>query len=83
MTSDSQPVPVTADELVARWAQRDAEYVKTPNIDPDMAAVIRQGRMREASMLPNVAERARLYARAATWTPPVPPAYGTLRDWLD
>lgn len=83
MTSDSQPVPVTADELVARWALRDAGYAKALNIDPEMAAGIRQGRMREASLLSNLADRARLYARAETWTPPKPPTFGSLRDWLD
>jgi hypothetical protein len=77
------PAPVTGAELIARWAQRDAEYAKqTPAMDPGLAEVIRQGRMREANQLPDVKERGQLFARAKTWAPPVHADFGSLLDWL-
>lgn len=84
MASNQFPVvPETADALVARWAERDAEYAKnrTP-MDPEQAEVIRLTRMQEASRLPNVRERGRMYSRAKAWTPPLHPDFGSLRDWM-
>lgn len=82
-TEDLPPIPTTAEELVVRWAQRDAEYAKSRRfLDPDTAAAVRLSRMREASLLPNVKERARLYVLAQTWWPPVNPDYGSMKDWL-
>jgi hypothetical protein len=76
--------PVTLDDLIVRWAQRDAEYAKEPAMmDPFMADVIRQGRMLEAANLPAVSQRAQAYARAQTWTPPVPQNFGGLHEWIE
>lgn len=76
------PVPVTAHELIVRWAMRDAEYANQ-RLEPQTIQSIREARMREASNLPNVSERARMYARAQTWVAPTSQQFGTLRDWLD
>jgi hypothetical protein len=84
MTESEFPeVPETADQMVARWAERDAAYAKlrTP-MAPDAVAAIRTGRMREASLLP-VADRARMWAKVQTWQPPVHPDFGSMKDWLN
>lgn len=81
--SEFQPVPITAEELAIRWAQRDAEYAKQGFLDMAQAQVVREARMREAGMLPDVTERARMFARAQTWTPPVGDSYGSMKDWLE
>lgn len=78
------PAPETADEMVARWAQRDAEYAKRRiAMDAAEAEAIRAGRRREAGMLPVVGDRARMWARADTWQPPHHDEFGSIKDWLD
>lgn len=84
MSESEFPVtPETADQMIVRWAQRDAEYAKqrTP-LDPMTVFAIRAGRQREAGRLP-VADRARMWRRAETWAPPVNPEYGSIKDWLE
>lgn len=75
--------PVTLDDLIVRWAQRDAEYAKqrTP-MAPDMAASVRAARMKEASSLPDIKERAAAWARANAWVPPTHQEFGDLREWV-
>ena len=81
--SDMPPIPVTGAELVARWASRDAEYAKRRiPLPPTLIEAIRDGRKREASLLPEVSERARLYGRAETWMPPVHAEFGGMQDFL-
>lgn len=81
--SEFPEVPQTAEALTARWAERDAEYTKVrAPMDPETAEVIRMGRMSEANMLPNPRERGRMFHRAKSWTPPLHPDFGGLRDWL-
>ena len=81
--SDFPKVPQTADELIARWAARDAEYAKARRgMDHEFEQAIRQGRMREAGLLP-VPERARAYGRAQVWVAPVNPEFGSMKDWLE
>lgn len=75
------PVPVTAEQLAAKWARSDALYVGQ-QLDPSTIANIRNERMKEAGRLPNVDERARMYARAQTWAAPLPAEFGSLKDWL-
>lgn len=75
-------VPVTADELATRWAIRDAEYAKQ-RLEPEAIHAIRDARKREASLLPTVAERARMFARAECWAPPKSQDYGSMKDWLE
>lgn len=84
MTDNEMPaVPVTGPELAARWAERDAQYAKrrTP-LTQDEAIAVQLGRMREADFLP-VAERARMFAKAQCWVPPVHPEFGSMKDWLE
>lgn len=75
--------PVTLDEMIVRWATRDAEYAKqrTP-MSPEEAAAVRHMRMREANTLPPD-ERARAWARANAWQPPVHQEFGQLKDWVE
>lgn len=77
------PPPETADEMVVRWAHRDAEYAKrrAPLTREEVAAIV-AARTREASRLP-VPDRARMFGKARTWAPPVNPEFGGLKDWLD
>lgn len=76
-------VPKTADEMLYRWAERDAEYAKSKvAMPPEQAAGIREGRMQEANRLPQVKDRGFMYTRAKAWVPPVPQDFGGLRDWL-
>jgi hypothetical protein len=82
--SDFPEVPQTADELLARWASRDAEYAKSRKpLDPEFAEAVRQGRIREAAHLPNPAERARMYGKAVTWAPPTNAEFGSMKDFLE
>lgn len=75
--------PADADELLSRWAVRDAEYAKrrTP-LEPEMAESVRMMRMQEANRLPKIGERGWMFARAKAWVPPTHPDFGSLRDWL-
>jgi len=83
MHDEFQPVPDNAIELAIRWAQRDAEYAKQRRpLDSDIADTIRKARMAEAARLPDVTERARMYARAETWEPPKHQEYGSVKEWL-
>jgi hypothetical protein len=77
-------VPATADALAARWAERDAQYAqeRTP-MSWEQAETIRLMRMREAGALPQFKARARMYARAKSWVPPLHPDFGGLRDWMN
>lgn len=76
-------VPKTEDELILRWAQRDAEYAKSrPGLAPGSIAAVQQGRMREVSRMPRDM-RARLFARVKTWVPPVHPEFGSMKDFLE
>lgn len=81
--SEFPEVPETAAQLIVRWAQRDAEYAKqrTP-LDSNVIASIRWARKSEAGRLP-VGDRARMWRRAETWTPPVNSEFGSIRDWLE
>lgn len=83
MDEDIQSEPETAADMLARWAQRDAEYAKrrAPLSVDEIEAII-MGRAREAGRLP-VADRARMFGKAKTWDPPKPPDYGSMKDWLD
>lgn len=75
--------PVTLDEMIVRWAQRDAEYAKQrTTMAPEQAASIRHMRMQEAGRLPNTAERAKAWARANAWVPPTHQEFGDLREWV-
>ncbi len=76
-------VPETAEELVIRWAKRDAEYAKQRPLNADVVVAIRAARKREAWFIADVGERARLWARAETWTPPARPEFGSLHSWLE
>ena len=78
-----EPDPKTGDELAVKWATRDAEYAKlrTP-MDYETVEAIRAQRKREAGMLPAVADRARMWARAEVWQPPKHDEFGGLEDWL-
>ena len=78
------PIPTTAEELVVRWAQRDAEYAKRkPQLSAEEAVNVREARAWEAGRLANVKDRARMYARAKTWAPPSPEGYGSMKDWIE
>lgn len=81
--SEFPQTPETADQMVARWAERDAEYAKsrTP-MAPSTIIAIRAGRQREVGMLP-MSDRARMWARVKTWQPPVHPEFGSMKDWLE
>lgn len=76
------PVPVTGDELIARWALRDASYARMAPMNSEQEDAIRQGRSREANDLPDVTERASMWVRAQTWSPPRHADYGSLKDFL-
>ena len=75
-------VPVTAEELAAKWARSDALYTGQ-HLGPEAIACVRDQRMKEAGRLPNVGERARMFAKAKTWDAPKSQDYGSMRDWLD
>lgn len=77
------PVPVTAEALAVRWAQRDAEYAKRRlPLDPDAEASVRYMRMEEANRLPDKGERGRMWLRAKAWEAPRHADYGSMKDWL-
>lgn len=81
--SEFPEVPETADQMVARWAERDAEYAKRSQLlAPDAVAAIKAGRMREAGTLP-VGDRARMWAKVQTWSAPRHPDFGSMKDWLE
>lgn len=83
MSEEFPDVPQNADELGARWATRDAEYAKQRKpMEPEMAEAVRMTRMQEANRLPNIKERGYMYGVAKSWTPPLHPDFGGLRDWL-
>lgn len=75
--------PATLDDMIVRWAARDAEYAKsrTP-MDPDQAAAVRHMRMREVNDLPP-GERAAAWARANAWVPPTHQEFGSLKEWVE
>lgn len=82
--SEFPEVPTTAAQLAARWAQRDAEYAKaTHRLSPDAVAAVRVGREREAGLLPNKDDRARMWSRANSWVQPVGQDFGGLKDFLE
>lgn len=78
-----QAAPENLNEMIVRWAQRDAEYAKsrTP-MDPDMAASVRSMRMREANTLPPE-DRAIAWSRAKSWVPPTHQEFGELKEWVE
>lgn len=81
---DQMPeAPVTLDEMIVRWAARDAEYAKarTP-MSPDMAAAVRHMRLREVNTLPPE-DRARAWAKANSWLPPEHQEFGSLKEWVE
>ena len=79
-----RPVPQTGAELSARWAERDDLYARLRRPpSPESIEAVRAGRMDEAAHLPRVEDRAKAYAEAQTWKPPIHPEFGSLRDWLD
>jgi hypothetical protein len=82
-TMDETENPTTGEELLARWAARDDEYARqrTP-MEPEVADAIREGRRREAGMLKEVGARARMWAKADVWQPPIHPEFGSIEDWL-
>jgi hypothetical protein len=84
MADEFAPVPETADQMIVRWATRDAEYAKARvPMDEAQADAIRHMRKREASLLPVPRERARMYARAATWEPPKHQEFGDIKEWIE
>lgn len=78
-----QAEATTGDELLALWSARDAIYMmlRTP-MDPIVADAIREGRRAEAGRLKTVGDRARMWAKADTWQPPIHPEFGSIEDWL-
>lgn len=63
--------PETADALIAAWAARDDLYSRSSKpLSADAEAAIREGRKREAKLLPDPHERARAWASAKTWYAP-------------
>lgn len=63
--------PGTATALYVMWAERDARYASLDRaLTVEQIDSIRGGRKREADMLRDRRERARAWARAATWYPP-------------
>jgi hypothetical protein len=78
------PVPTTADELTAQWAERDSQYARRrPGLTGEEAEAVRHMRKAEAAMLVNPFERARMWGRANTWVAPVHTDFGSIKDWLD
>jgi len=76
-------IPRTADDLAVRWAERDALYAtQQPGLLEPAAKAVRLGRMDEARRLPR-ADRARMFTKAMTWTPPHHPDFGSLHSWLE
>lgn len=62
--------PADFNALAAMWAERDARYATLDRpLREDQIESIRAGRKREVNDLP-VKDRARAFARAATWYPP-------------
>lgn len=63
--------PGTATALYVMWSERDARYASLDRaLTPEQIDSIRLGRKREADLLRDRRERARAWARAATWYPP-------------
>lgn len=76
-------VPTTADDMMARWADRDVQYAKARiPMPPEQADAVRFMRMQEANQLPNIKERGRMFARAKGWVTPTHQEFGSLREWM-
>jgi hypothetical protein len=52
------------------------------SMEPAVAEAIREGRRIEAGLLKVMPDRARMWAKADTWQPPVHPEFGSMKDWL-
>lgn len=76
------PVPRTPNDLIARWAVRDAVYAKMrPGLSSEMVETIRAARMKEVNKLPRDL-RGKMWTRVKFWRAPVHPDFGSLRDYI-